>query len=159
MINKQGKSYKDVVAKYTGDYSVPYDPTYSGSVKKNDASASSVTVDVYDELTRLEEGQAGVIKTGEDATTMYYLVYKPKYSEIEDYLTTDSVTGSTTVGDIEIYDLKSGYSRYSLINDMKGDAFKDYLDNYAASLDIKKNETAIKGYKAKMFVSKDSDTE
>ncbi len=157
MINKDKKNYKDVVAEHAKEYELTYDPTYSGSVKKDD-DTPNIVADIIDKLNELDEGEAGVVKTGADATTMYYFVYKPKYSEIEDYLsetTSDSTT--TTVNGIEVYDLKSGYTRYSLLNDMKGDDFKDYLSNYAETLGIKKNETAIKGYKAKMFVSKDTD--
>ena len=157
-INEGGKSYIDVAGEYAKDSELTYDPTYSGSVKKDDEN-TSLTAEVLDTLKNLDEGKASVVKTGEDATTMYYLVYKPKYSEIEDYLSTETNTATTKVGDIDINSLKSGYSRFTLINDMKGDDFKSFLKEYAGSLNIKKNETALKGYKPKMFVSKDSDSD
>lgn len=159
MINDGGKSYKDAVSKYIKDYALEVDPTYSGS-NKNDELSSGLDADVAAKLGELGEGKAAFVKTGEDATTLYYFVYKPKYSEIEDYLDNDSANAyaATTNDDgISIYNLKSGYTRYTLLNDMKGDEFKDFLNEHAASINITKNQAALKKYSPKMFISKDSD--
>lgn len=157
MINK-GSDYKSVVSKYIKDYDYQYDPTYSGSLK-NDNDSSAIDADVVKTIRSLDEGKATMITTGEAATTQYYFVYRPKNSEIEDYLNTESTTTSQTFStdEINIYDLKSGYTRFTMLDDMKSDDFKDYLKTYADSLGIEKNETALKSYKPKMFVTKDSD--
>lgn len=158
IINKSGQDYKSAVKKFIEDYEMTYDPTYSGAIE-NENDNSSFDRNVIDTLKTLKEGEATVVKTGEDATTLYYLVYRPKASEIEDYLTNDATSSTPATdpdGGVYIYDLKSGYTRYTLLDKMKGDDFTQFLKDTAASLNIQKNETAIKGYKVKMFVQ-DSD--
>lgn len=159
-INKDGKSYKDVVTQYTKDYELTTDPTYSGSVDLNDCTLDE---NITAALKELGEGEAKVVKTGEDATTLYYLVYKPVTDTIIDFLDDDSdtdtdtssdtaATEDTATGNVFIYDLKSGYTHYTLLNEMKGDEFTEYLNDFAAGLAISKNETVTNKFKPKMFV-------
>ncbi len=157
MING-GSDYKSVVRKYASDYELSTDPTYSGSIKNGDDS-TGLDAEVEAKLKELGEGKAAVITTGSDATTLYYFIYRPKNSEIEDYLTEASTEPTIAPANdgVYIYDLKSGYSHYSLLNDMKSDDFDDFIKETAAKVNVTKNTAAIKKYKAKMFVTKDSD--
>lgn len=160
MLNKQNKDYKETVKKYIADYELTYDPTYSGALK-NDDDSSSFDESVVKAVKELDEGKATVVKTGEDATAMYYLVYRPKYADISDYLKTDatSTTPASDGDEVYVYDLKSGYTRYTLIDELKGDEFEDFLDDYAAGLGIEKNENAIKGYKVSKFITESDEEE
>ena len=157
-LNK-GKDYKSVVGQYIKDYSLDSDPTFSGSLKNDDDTA--IDEDVVAKIRELDEGKAAVVKTGEADTARYYVVYKPKYSEIEDYYDDDSSFSLPVTMDdeVSIYDLKSGQTRTSLLSSMKMKDFEKYLDDHAAAINIQKNEAAIKKYKAKMFVQDDKDTE
>ncbi len=161
MINTKGKDYKAVVTQYIKDYELDSDPTSSGSLKADDSTA--IDADVVEKINELEEGKADVVKTGENETTKYYLVYRPKNSEIEDYYDDDSSFGipvtSEDDDEVFVYDLKSGHTRTSLITEMKSDDFEQYLDDHAKAISVQKNDAALKKYKAKMFVTKDTDEE
>ena len=158
MINKNGKSYEDVVLQYASDYELTTDPTYSGSVEKEDNS--KLPIEIIDTYQSLKEGEAAMVKSGEDATTLFYFVYKPVTDDIVDFLEedsdSDSVSEVETVdqasSDVYVYPLKSSYSHYSLLNEMKGDDFDKYLLAHADSLKISKNDNVIKSFKPKMFV-------
>ena len=151
MINKDGKDYKTVVKQYIKDYDETSDPTLSGSIEIDGTTA--IDTAVVEKLKALDEGKAAVVKTGEDASTLYYLVYRPKSSEIEDYYDDDTSNSPAASSDeVYIYDLKSGYTRYSLLNKMKGDDYSDYLVSYADQINVEKNEAALKKYKPKMFI-------
>jgi len=168
MINKSGNSYKETVLQYTKDYELTTDPTSSGAVKLDD---NRLTPEVSEALAKLDEGKAAFIKTGEDATAMYYLVYRPTNESIIDFresaeensddygsetnmlvMTEDNAaTADTPVTETYIYDLKSGYTHYSLLNEMKKDEFEDYLLEYGRNLGVEKNDTVINKFKPKMF--------
>lgn len=159
-LNK-GTSYKDVVTKYTTDYELTTDPTYSGALDLEN-NTSSISDDVKNALKELDEGKAKVVKTGEGATTLYYLVYRPAADTIIDFLDEDSdtdtetdaaETADTASDSVYIYELKSGFNHYTLLSEMKGDDFTEYLNDFAASLNISKNDTVINKFKPKMFVS------
>lgn len=154
MINKDKKDYKEIAKKYIADYEMTYDPTYSGALK-NDNDNTSFDEEVVKKVRELKEGEAAVVVTGEEESTVYHFVYRPKNSEIEDYLLIDATSTTPATdpdGDVYVYDLKSGYTRYTMLDDMKGEEYKEYLADCAKSLGIEKNETALKGYKVKMFV-------
>ncbi|MBQ2604660.1 MAG: hypothetical protein VZR27_02800 [Acutalibacteraceae bacterium] len=163
MINKDGKTYKDTVLQYTKDYELTTDPTSSGAVKLDD---NRLTPEISEALAKLDEGKATFIKTGEDATTMYYFVYRPTNESIIDFKEpaeddTDSTasvqindtaaTADTPTAGTYIYDLKSGYTHYSLLNEMKKDEYEDYLLEYAKGLSVEKNDTILKKFKPNMF--------
>ena len=163
MINKDGKTYKDTVLQYTKDYELTTDPTSSGAVKLDD---NRLTPEISEALAKLDEGKATFIKTGEDATTMYYFVYRPTHESIIDFKEpaeddTDSTasvqindtaaTADTPTAGTYIYDLKSGYTHYSLLNEMKKDEYEDYLLEYAKGLSVEKNDTILKKFKPNMF--------
>lgn len=167
LINKDKKDYKDAVLQYTKDYETSYDPTYSGSYNKDD---NNLNEDVAASLDKLKEGQAEFVKSGEGADATYYLVYKPVTNDIIDFLDdedeedTDSSdelvldtteTSDTPSAEVEINGLKTGYSHTSLLQDMKSDDFKEYLLNYAKSLNIQKNSAVVDKFKPKMFVKDD----
>lgn len=162
LINKDGKTYYDAVNAYIKDYSSEIDPTYSGSFK-NDSFATGLDNDTSKMLVNMKEGEAKVVMTGEGASAIYYLIYKPAYDDIEDYLdpTVESPEYKSTpnADGIEIYNLKSGETHYSLLNDMKKDDYDKYLVEYGKSLNPKRNDAALKKYKAKMFITDDSDSE
>ena len=161
MINEDKKTYQDVVKQYISDFESEVDPTYSGAYKKDDVSG--LDPDVQAKLDEIGYGKAGTVKVGDDASAVYYFVYKPNYSEIEDYLdeenTANSYSSTTTEDGITIYDLKSGQTHYSLLNDMKTEDYRTYLNEVAESSNIQKNEAALKKYTPKLFVTKDSDSE
>ena len=166
LINKDKKDYKDVVLQYTEDYSLTNDPTYSGSYDKEE---SNIAEDVAASLDKLKEGQAEFVQSGEGEDAIYYLVYKPVTDSIIDFLDTDEdsdkdaaeliETEDTPSDEIEIYDLKTGYSHSTLLQDMKSDDFQEYLKDYAAGLNIQKNSAIVDKFKPKMFVSKDDSDE
>lgn len=158
MINKGGKTYKEVVTQYTTDYELTTDPTMSGAVDLND---STLDINVIDALRDLKENEATVVKTGEGATTMYYFVYKPVTASLIDFLETDSDsdTDSTAVetfdtaeSNVYIYDLKSGFTHYTLLNDMMGEDYTDYLLEYGEGLEYSSNDTVTNKFKPEMFV-------
>ena len=162
MINNDKKSYKDAVLKYTEDYDLSSDPTYSGSYNKED---STLTEAVTAPLDNLKEGQAEFVKSGEGEDAIYYLVYKPVTDDIIDFLddedddSSDVVeTSDTASAETEIYDLKTGYSRSSLLEEMKSDDFADYLKNYASGIGVENNPAIVDKFKPKLFV-KDDDEE
>jgi len=166
-INKGQKTYKETVLQYTKDYELTTDPTSSGAIKLDD---NRLTPEVSQALAKLEEGKATVVKTGEDATTMYYLVYRPTNESIIDFKepvdedtdaavqTNDSAelteTQDTAAFETHIYDLKSGFTHYSLLNEMKKDDFEAYLLEYAKGLNVEKNSVIIDKFQPKMFVEK-----
>ena len=161
MINNDKKNYKDAVLKYTEDYSLSSDPTYSGSYNKED---STLTEAVTAPLDNLKEGQAEFVKSGEGEDAIYYLVYKPVTDDIIDFLadedddSADTVeTTDTASAETEIYDLKTGYSRSSLLEEMKSDDFADYLKNYASGIGVEKNPAVVDKFKPKLFVKDDDE--
>lgn len=168
-INDGSKTYKQAVAQYVEDYDLTSDPTYSGAVDLNDTTLNK---DVANALKTMEEGKASLVKTGEGATTYYYLVYKPEIDSLIDFLDEDSdsdtdslnSTASVATGDtaatsdsasasVYIYDLKSGYTHYTLLNEMKGDEYRDYLLEYGKNLQPLKNNDVVGRYKPSMFTS------
>lgn len=170
-INKDKKSYKDVVSEHIENYELTADPTYSGSYDKED---NNLQEDVAASLDKLKEGEAEFVKSGEDDSAMYYLVYKPVTDDIVDFLefededskeTPDEASElevsveseDTPSEEVNVFDLKTGYSRSSLLQDMKGDEFKDYLKDYAKGLNIEKNSAVLDKFKPKMFVKDDED--
>ncbi len=159
MLNS-GEDYKKVARAFSSEYGFTYDPTYSGAFKNEDEN-TTFAQEVYDAVMSLDEGKATVVTTGEDATKVYYLVYRPKNADIEDYLKTESSYYNTNTEDnddeVYIYDLKSGYTRYTMLDKMKSDDFKTFLTDKANSMGIKKNESAIKKYKVKMFIKDDDE--
>ena len=161
LINKDKKDYKDVVLQYTEDYSLTNDPTYSGSYDKEE---SNIAEDVAASLDKLKEGQAEFVQSGEGEDAIYYLVYKPVTDDIIDFLadedddSADTVeTTDTASAETEIYDLKTGYSRSSLLEEMKSDDFADYLKNYASGIGVEKNPAVVDKFKPKLFVKDDDE--
>lgn len=173
-VNSGEKTYKEVVAEYVEEYELTSDPTYSGSVKPDD---NTLDESIAKTLNSLNEGEAAVVKTGKDATAYYYFVYKPTADSIVDFLETDSdsdtdtdtedsteettattettettETTDTAATSVYIYDLKSGYSHYTLLNDMKGDDYDDYLTEFSNSLNYSKNDDVVGKFKPSMFV-------
>lgn len=168
-INDGSKTYKEAVAQYLEDYEVTYDPTYSGAVDLDDCTLDA---NIVNALKTLGEGEATLVTTGEDATTLFYLVYKPTIDSIIDFLEDDTdsdtdtsdvsstVSESTETSDsagvdpIEyVYDLKSGFTHYTLLNEMKGDDYSDYLIEYGNKLDFSRNDDVVGKYKPSMFTS------
>ena len=164
LINSKGNSYEDVVEKYMADFEYPTDPTLSGSVDLEDTTMNETIVDA---LKSLKEGQAKFVKSGEDAATMYYFVYRPTTDSIIDFLDTEDTEDVETLDVPEtfddatdtayIYPLKSGYTHYSLLNEMKSDEYDDYLNEFAKTLTVEKNSNIVNNFKPKMFVEKNSD--
>ena len=161
MINNDKKSYKDAVLKYTEDYELSSDPTYSGSYNKEE---SNLAEDVAASLDKLKEGQAEFVKSGEGEDAIYYLVYKPVTDDIIDFLddedddSADAVeTTDTASAETEIYDLKTGYSHSSLLEEMKSEDFADYLKDYASGLGVEKNPAVVDKFKPKLFVKDDDE--
>ena len=166
MINNDKKDYKDVILKYTSDYELTSDPTSSGSYNKE---SSMLADEVKKALDGLKEGEAAFVQSDED--DQIYLVYKPVTDSIVDFLEKDeekntdtdssaAVETSDTAEDtssIYVYDLKTGYSHLSLLQEMKEDEYKDYLKEYANSINVQKNNAVVGKFGPKMFVSKDSD--
>ncbi len=176
-----GVAYTEAVAEYCEDAQLTSDPTYSGSESLTDPSLSD---DILNAYTELDEGEAVLIQTGEDDTTYFYVVYKPVTDDIIDFLDSDTDSDTDTDADTEesadttedetsdtdtdtedsaetedtaseevyIYDLKTGYTHYSLLSEMKGDEFDDYLVEFGNELSFTKNEYVIDKFKAKMFV-------
>lgn len=166
-----GTEYADVVAEYAENDGLTSDPTYSGAVKLDDCNLDEAIVDA---LAKLDEGKAALVKTGEDETAYYYVVYRPVTDTIIDFLENDSDTDTdaaaesndtaeaesetavtetedTASASVYIYDLKSGYSHYTLLDEYKGEDFKDYLKEKGSSLDCAKNSDVIGRYKPTMF--------
>jgi len=171
MINKDKKSYSDVVKEHIENYELTSDPTYSGSYDKE---KSNLSEDVSASLDKLKEGQAEFVKSGEGESAIYYLVYKPVTDDIIDFLedekeenseTADEAvkeaaeTNDTAEAEVEVFDLKTGYNRTSLLQDMKGDEYQDYLKEYANGLNVQKNSVIIDKFKPEIFVKDDSDSD
>lgn len=165
-INDGSKTYKEAVAQYIEDYEQTSDPTYSGAVDLDDCTLNE---NIVAALKKMKEGEASLVKTGEDATTMYYLVYKPVTDSIIDFLEEDSdsdsdsdtaltadeptATSDSASANVYIYNLKSGFTHYTLLNEMKGDDYRAYLLEYGKKLSFSKNTDVVGRYKPSMFAS------
>ncbi len=179
-LNDGSKTYKDVVVQYAKDYEVTSDPTSSGAVKLDDCTLDASIVEA---LKNMQEGEASLVKTGEGATTMYYLVYKPALDSIIDFTEaaqdaassdtdtetdTDTESGTDTdtvsdtdsssdsdteVQDIYVYDLKSGFNHYTLLNDYKSEEYVDYLTEIGKGLEYSTNPDVVGKFSPSMFVS------
>lgn len=173
-LNK-GTDYKEVVAKNMEDYDLATDPTYSGAIDVND---STMDASLLAELKKLGEGKAALVVTGEGATECYYVLYRPTSDSIVDFIekdsdtdsdvgdtdttantdtdsvdsNTDTASDSDAVSKIElVYDLKSGFTRSSLLDKYKGDDFKTFLDEYASGIKVEENAYVVGKYSPKMF--------
>lgn len=156
-LNSGEKTYKEAVTDYISDYALTYDPTYSGSADLDDTTLDASIVAA---LKDMDEGEARLVKTGEAETAYYYVVYKPVIDDIVDFLDTDSEsdtdtavdTADTADGSVSVYDLKSGFSHYTLLNKMKGDEYDDYLLEYSNNINYSKNDDVVGKFKPSMFV-------
>ena len=173
-INKDKKSYEDVVNEHINNYDLTSDPTSSGCYNKDD---NNLTKEVADSLDKLKEGEAEFVKSGEGDSQIYYLVYKPVTDDIIDFLEYDDgedddsetadepaeeeavETEDTADESVEVFALKTGYNRISLLQDMKGDEFKDFLIEYAGGLNVQKNSVILDKFKPKMFVKDKEDSD
>lgn len=171
MINKKNETYENVVRQYMKDFEYTSDPTLSGSVNLEDTTMNETIVNA---LKSLNEGEATFVKSGEDAATMYYFVYKPKTDSIIDFLDksdTDTETDTASENSLDdvtatsdnasdtayVYPLKSGYTHYSLLNEMKSEDYDNYLNEFAKTITVEKNSNIVNNFKPKMFVEKSSD--
>ena len=162
MINKDGKSYEDVVKAYMNDFNFATDPTLSGSVELETATLNEA---VLDTLKSLDDGKAAFVPYGEGGTASFYFVYRPTTESIIDFLDSDDTDEGTIAVDTfdeasstaHVAPLKSGYSHSSLLSEMKKEEFEDYLLEFANNLPVEKNDAILNSFKPKMFVQKNSD--
>lgn len=118
---KDGKSIDDVVADYTESEGLDSDPSQSGVEIMKD---SSIGDNLVAEIDKLKEGKASYAVIGDDENTrVIYFFYKaPIADSIEAYI------GDET-------------QRATVLQEMKGDTFNDYLDEVAESLEVSISST------------------
>lgn len=160
-INNGKKTYDDVLNDYLLEFSPSTytDPTQSGVLNKNTETLAGGE-ELPACIRRLSTGKAELIETGEGDTAMYYLVYKPALSEFGDYLSdhqTQNTAGAVIPGNAKA-SFNTGHTRETLLNEIKGDDFDKYLEDYIAKMNIEKNESALKKYDPKMFVEDKDDS-
>lgn len=126
---ESGKSIDDVVSDYMSEYKVENDPSTSSVEIMDD---SSIGDELKNEINALSEGKASYKIIGEDDSQVIYFFYKePIKNQIKNYIESDT-------------------NRSTVLQNMKGEDLKAYIDDIAQNLDVTVSNT-IKSYKPKMF--------
>ena len=130
---KDGTSIDDVVAQFNEAEGNESDASQSGVERMDE---SSIGENLVAEINKLKEGEASYKVIGDDENTqVIYFFYKaPIKDSINDYI-------------------KDETQRAAVLQEMKGDAFNDHLDEVAENLDLTISG-ACKGYTAKTLEKK-----
>lgn len=126
-----GKAYSDVIKKYMTANKVESDPTTSNTEILKSSSMGDELKKAYE---KLKDGEATTLKVGKDDSATYYILYKNDInSKVADYAK------------------EGGAYRDSVLQSMKSEEFKDYVDELASKIKFEKNESVINMYDPKMF--------
>lgn len=129
MMNKDKKSFKDVITQYMKDYTdVTSDPSTTNTEILKD---SKIGDDLVKEIGAMNNSEAKVVKIGSGTDASYYFIYK------------DNIKNQTTDY------LKS--SRISVVSKIKNDEFNTYLEELASNLNCEINTSVINKYNPTMF--------
>lgn len=124
-----GKAYADVIADYMERNSVENDPSVDNTEQLDSFSMGD---ELKEAVEKLGSEKATTVKVGEGDTATLYLVYKKDIvSAAKDYLESES-------------------NRAGVLNTMKSDDFKKFIDDAVEKLEYEKS-SAVDGYDPKMF--------
>lgn len=134
---KNGTKAEDVVSEYMRDFEVAED---SSVTQVENLENASISEDVKNEILNLKEGSASYKIIGDDdASKVIYFFYKePIDNQIENYIEDDT-------------------NKTSLLQELKGDEFKDYIDDLAEKIEPTVS-SACKNYNLKKFESKEKES-
>ena len=142
-INKGSADFDDIAAKCEKKYGVTSDEEVKNKVDEKD-SLKEQDEEMYKAVTSLKNGQAKLITkdAGGDAPTAYIIVKNDINKDKKDYV--------------------SGDNRTSVLQNMKGDDFKDLMSKEAKALSkdkkFEQNDGAIDRYDPDMFFEKPEET-
>lgn len=132
---KGGKSIDDVVKAYKADFKLAEDAIAS-STKVELTKEISAGDDIKKALESLKEGEATTLVVGEDTQKSLYLIYKSAIEkEVENNFSDKA-------------------KKDAIIVNMKGDEFKNYIENLTKNTKIEKSKFVDK-YDPKMFEPKE----
>lgn len=133
-INKDGDSYENAVKAYMADYTaVTEDPSVTNTAVLSKSGIAEDLITAYDAM---KEGEAKVIKIGDDdSTAMYYFLYKGKIADKEKEFTSN-----------EDY-------MFQVISAMKSEEFLANIDKRAETIECEINQPALDKYTADKFIT------
>ena len=125
-----GSSYSDVIEKYMDNNELESDPSTSNVENIN---KSSLGDEVVEALKELDSKKATTLKVGSGDSAVYYLIYKEDINnDVDDYI-------------------KSDVNRPTVLSNMKGDDFSDYIKDLADKFECEANTSVLDKYKADLF--------
>lgn len=128
---KNGISYDDVSKAYTAYAELEYNPTVSNT--ENLSVSTSLGTEVQDALKDIKEGAATVVYVGQEDSTVAYFVYKrPITDETKTYLNAEA-----------------NYN--SVLNDIKGEEFVEYVDGLTEDVECELNSKVIAKFDPAIF--------
>lgn len=118
-----GKDIDSIVKKFMKDDELENDPSVKNVEVMDD---SSIGEDLVNAINDLKEGEASYKKIGEENSQLMYFFYKePISKQTKNYIDDEA-------------------NRKSVLQNMKGEDFTDYIDSIAASLSIEVSKAASK---------------
>ncbi|MBQ8795371.1 MAG: hypothetical protein IJZ54_02995 [Clostridia bacterium] len=125
-----GTAYEKVVGKYMKAHNISTDPT----VKNIEIlESSALGEDVLKALETLKEGKATYLRVGDGDTSVMYFVTKFDINdEAEEYLKADG-------------------NKHTIIQNLKGEDFQNFLNDITENVEVEANEKVIAKYNPAMF--------
>lgn len=125
-----GTDYEEVVGKYMKAHNISTDPT----VKNIEIlESSALGEDVLKALETLKEGKATYLRVGDGNTSVMYFVTKLDIKdEAEEYLKADG-------------------NKHTIIQNLKGEDFQNFLNDITENVEVEANEKVIAKYNPAMF--------
>lgn len=125
-----GTAYEKVVGKYMKAHNISTDPT----VKNIEIlESSALGEDVLKALETLKEGKATYLRVGDGNTSVMYFVTKFDINdEAEEYLKADG-------------------NKHTIIQNLKGEDFQNFLNDITENVEVEANEKVIAKYNPAMF--------
>lgn len=135
---KDGTSYDNVVKLYMSFVGTTTNPSKS-NIENKEGVSTSIGEGVSAKLDTLKEGQAGYVIVGEgNNRTAFFIYKKPIASESDAYI-------------------KEEVNNANLLQDMKGDEFRDYVESLTDTVNPQKNTKVIDKYNPAIFEKKSED--
>ena len=134
---KNGAKAEEVVSEYMKDFEVAEDTSVTQVENLDNASIGE---DIKTEILNLKEGTASYKIIGDDDTSkvIYFFYKEPIDNQIENYIEDDT-------------------NKTSLLQELKGDEFKDYIDDLAETIEPTIS-SVCKNYNLKKFESKEKES-
>ncbi len=125
-----GTAYTEVMYKYMKAHNLTTNPTVENTEILDN---SSLGTEVLDALKDLDEGKATYLKVGTgDTSVMYFITKFNIEDEAEEYLSADG-------------------NRHTILQTLKSDDFKNYLDDITENVEVETNEKVMAKYTPAIF--------